>query len=62
MQRDDSSSLKKLVKAAERAAKAEAYLEAIKILGTGVTMIWARNLLQEKLRKLQEEVEEKADE
>jgi hypothetical protein len=61
MQHIDSSSLKRLIKAAERAAKAEAYLDAIKILGTGVTLPWARTLLRDKLDKLQKEIEKESE-
>lgn len=58
----DSGTLKRLIKAAERAAKAEAYLECIKILGTGVTLPWARTILRDKLEQLQKEIDKEKSE
>lgn len=62
MQFMDPGSLKQLIKAAERAAKAEAYLDAIKILGTGVTLPWARTILRDKLEQLQNEIDKEKSE
>lgn len=62
MQFMDPGSLKQLIKAAERAAKAEAYLDAIKILGTGVTLPWARTILRDKLEQLQKEIDKEKSE